>query len=158
MKPFLSQIFQFRFVPGLLVVLSVFFYSSVSAQVEMAQMKPSKTTSTMQITAVSVKSMPANTSLADICDPARKTSRQQGNELTAACKSSKSATSSTIKAKPNVQRSDVNCKYTENDQGGFDATSCTCKADSDSNCTGFITWCAKQGGDVGGNNQGATCD
>jgi len=144
-------------MPGLIVVFTVSFSLSVSAQVEKAQATTNTTVSSMQITSVNAKSMPSNTSLADICDPTRKASRQKGNELTVECKPSKSSASSRVKAKPDVQRSDVNCKYTENDDGGFDAQSCTCKADSDSNCTGFITWCAKQGGDVGGNNQNATC-
>jgi len=158
MKRFLSQTLKLRPLPGLIVALSVFFNLSVSAQVEKAQIAGKQTVSTMQITSANVKPMPANTSMADICDPYRKASRQKGNVLIVECKPARSSAPSRVKAKPDVQRSEVNCKYTENDEGGFDAQSCTCKADSDSNCTGFITWCAKQGGDVGGNNQGATCD
>ena len=151
MNSFLSQTMRLHSVWGIVLVIALFYSLSVSAQVE------TKTVSTMQIASANEKQMPSNTSFQNICDPVRKTSRQQADELTVSCRPSSPSASARLTAKPDVQRSDVNCKFTENDEGGFDVQSCTCKADSDSNCTGFITWCAKQGGDVGGNNQSASC-
>jgi hypothetical protein len=112
---------------------------------------------TLQVQAARSAEMPAGTTFDNICDQGRKVTRRQAQVLTIACQPSGDSPAGTITARPDVQRSDVNCKFTEDGEGGFKAQSCTCKADDDSNCTGFITWCAKQGGDVSGNNQSASC-
>jgi len=106
-------------------------------------------------TAAAGKTMP-DVTMANICDRAKARARSGGHTLTIACVPG--GTQDRLTAKADVQASDVTCKYTENDEGGFDAKSCKCSKDEDSDCTGFITWCAKQGGDVSGNNQSATCD
>ena len=53
-------------------------------------------------------------------------------------------------------RSDIDCSYSESG-GVMTWLGCTCTADDDSNCTGFITWCADQGDEVSGNSGGASC-
>ena len=53
-------------------------------------------------------------------------------------------------------RSDIDCSYSESG-GAMNWLGCTCTADDDSNCTGFITWCADQGDEVSGNSGGASC-
>jgi len=101
--------------------------------------------------------MPKGVRLSNICDPDTTEASSAGAVLTIACDPVASPQTAWLAAGMTKQVSDINCKYTENDQGGMDVKSCSCKADDDSNCTGFITWCAKQGGDVSGNNQSATC-
>jgi len=140
---------------ALVFVFLASFGLSATAKSDEVKAERQQAAVTMQAKPVHSKPMPSNTSLKNICDPKRKASREQTAVLAFACTSSPAR----LTAKSGEQRSDVNCKYKENGQGGFDVVSCTCKADSDSNCTGFITWCAKQdGADVSGNNQSATCD
>jgi len=155
MNSFLIQVMRARCALFFVIIPLLTFTLDVYAQTDPA--KDHAAVATMQVTTTKAKPMPAKTSLKNICTPARMKTRQQENVLTVDCQPSSPSASANLKAKPAVQRSDINCKYTENDQGGLDVDSCKCKADSDSNCTNFITWCAKQGGDVGGNNQSATC-
>jgi hypothetical protein len=53
-------------------------------------------------------------------------------------------------------RADINCSYSETG-GDMKWLACTCAADEDSKCTGFITWCAAQGDEVSGNSGSASC-
>jgi len=53
-------------------------------------------------------------------------------------------------------RADIACSYSEAD-GVTQWLDCTCTADEDSKCTGFITWCAAQGDEVSGNSGRASC-
>ena len=53
-------------------------------------------------------------------------------------------------------RADINCSYSETG-GDMKWLGCTCTADEDSKCTGFITWCAAQGDEVSGNSGRASC-
>ena len=155
---FLASNMRVRCVFALVFVFLASFSLSATAKSGEVKAERQQAAATMQLTTVQSKPMPSNTSLKNICDPERKASREKTLVLAFAC-TPVTSSPARLTAKSGEQRADVNCKYKENDQGGFDAVSCTCKADSDSNCTGFITWCAKQDdGDVGGNNQSATCD
>jgi len=53
-------------------------------------------------------------------------------------------------------RADISCSYLETG-GAMQWLGCTCAADEDSKCTGFIAWCAAQGDEVSGNSGSATC-
>lgn len=157
MKSHLTPTTHLIYTIGLILFLSACFASEALAQRATKQQENTPTAVTLQAVPVKAKQMPANTSFANICSKAQKTTRQKANVFTVACKPSSPAAPSRLVAKSGAQRSDINCKYTENDDGGLEAESCTCKADEKSNCTNFITWCAKGDGDVGGNNQNATC-
>jgi len=53
-------------------------------------------------------------------------------------------------------RADISCSYSETG-GVMKWLGCTCAADEDSKCNGFITWCAVQGDEVSGNSGRASC-
>ena len=53
-------------------------------------------------------------------------------------------------------RAEISCNYAAND-GEKEWLGCSCTADEDSKCTGFIMWCATQGEEVSGNSNSASC-
>jgi len=53
-------------------------------------------------------------------------------------------------------RAGINCSYSETG-GDMKWLACTCTADEDSKCIGFISWCAAQGDEVSGNSGSASC-
>lgn len=53
-------------------------------------------------------------------------------------------------------RADIECSYAESGER-TEWLGCTCVADEDSKCVGFIVWCATQGEEVSGNSGQASC-
>ena len=95
-----------------------------------------------------------------LCNPQKTRSSSRGGQLSYVCEGKQPTprpASATLKAAVGGGvRSEIICKYKE---AGGEKTwlGCTCSADEDSNCTDFITWCAEQGDEVGGNSGSATC-
>jgi hypothetical protein len=109
-------------------------------------------TQTMKLQAKPVSTAELNR----FCDAGSTTSSKRGGVTTYSCQSKPAGSATSIQARPQVQRSDINCDYSE--QGGaITWLGCTCTANDEGNCNNFITNCVEKGDDVGGNSGGATC-
>jgi hypothetical protein len=96
-----------------------------------------------------------------LCNPNKLESASLDAKTTFTCQGKrptpKSGAASKYKA-ANVggARAEINCSYSESGSA-MKWLGCTCKSDDDGNCTVFITWCAEQGDEVGGNSGSASC-
>jgi hypothetical protein len=105
----------------------------------------------------------ADLQMKQICGSREVVSSSRNSKTTYSCKSkparaavSSSAGGSIKSADDGGLRSEIHCSYSES--GGQKTwLGCTCKANDEGNCTNFITWCAEQGDEVGGNSGGASC-
>lgn len=139
--------------PGLLISAAVVlticgtFSTAVFAQQQMAAQPARAQSGTAEV--------------ASLCNPKKVESSSRSGRTTFTCEGKKPTPKSGAAdkykaASPGGVRSDIACNYSESG-GAMTWLGCTCKADDDSNCTGFITWCADQGDEVGGNSGSATC-
>lgn len=149
----MSNLITARLGTGLLGLCFVFVLAlaaapDASAQ-ERATVKPQR--------AIMATQAPAE--IKSLCNPKKVESRDGGTRYTCEGKqptprpggamSVKSPGSGGLKA-------EINCSYSESG-GAMKWTGCTCSANDDGNCTNFITWCAEQGDEVGGNSGSASC-
>lgn len=112
-----------------------------------------------QTTAKPMRLQAASAGTAEIrrfCDPSTVQSATRGRKVMYSCQSGPQGGSMSIQAHPDVQRSEINCSYTES--GGVTKwLSCSCKANDEGNCNHFITDCIEDGDSVEGNSGGASC-
>jgi len=115
-------------------------------------------------TAVFAQPAPAqiNTSeVTSLCNPNKVESSTSDGRTTYTCEGKRpsprpGASSKYKDSRVRGARADINCNYSESD-GNMEWLECTCKADEDSKCTGFIVWCVTQGEEVSGNSGSANC-
>jgi hypothetical protein len=140
-------------VPGLLAMSSVMLtiFGAFSTQV-FAQQAMAAQPARAQNSAAEVVSL---------CNPNNVESATLGGKTTYTCEGKRptprpGAASKYKDTSVRGPRADINCSYSES---GDDMKwlGCTCAADEDSKCTGFIAWCAAQGDDVSGNSGHASC-
>ncbi len=101
-----------------------------------------------------------------MCGSREVVSKKRGNQTTYSCKSKpkRASTASSASASTSLKaaggdgglRAEINCNYSESG-GTITWLGCTCSANDDGNCTQFITNCAEQGDEVGGNSGSASC-
>jgi hypothetical protein len=96
--------------------------------------------------------------LSSLCNPQKIRTSGRGGRLSYTCegKPPTPRPGTQVSAAPNRPRAEINCNYSEKD-GVKTWLGCTCKENDDGNCTNFITWCAEQGDEVGGNSGAASC-
>ena len=113
------------------------------------------TMSRSAIKTMQAQTIPTQKEVRQFCAGQKVDSATHGNVITYSC--GDTADSSSIQARPNVQRSDIDCTYTQDSDGNITWTGCTCTANEESNCTSFITNCAESGDQVDGNSGAASC-
>jgi len=135
----------------LLAAVALFVFGAVSMGAEAQQRATAKLN--VQV---------ANAEVASLCNPDKTDSARKGRRTVFTCEG-KAPTPKAGAARLSIAggggggvRAEITCTYKDVD-GQKTWTGCTCAADDDGNCTNFITWCAEQGDDVGGNSGGATC-
>jgi hypothetical protein len=135
---------------ALTLVLSVGFCLDACAQTRAVQKET--TTQSTKLMATSGNKMELNR----FCDASTTKSSKRGKKTTYSCQSKPSGSANSIQANPQVQRSEINCSYSES--GGVTKwLGCTCKENQEGNCNQFISNCAEAGDEVGGNSGGASC-
>jgi hypothetical protein len=105
----------------------------------------------------------ADSQMKQLCGTREVAKSSRGSKATYSCTSkpkragTSSSTAGSIKAADGGGlRAEIDCSYSES--GGVQTwLGCTCKENGDGNCTNFITWCAEQGDEVGGNSGSASC-
>jgi len=139
--------------PGLLAIASLVlticgtFSTQVFAQQTMAAQPARAQTSAAEVVS--------------LCNPNKVESATLGGKTTYKCEGKKptprpGAASRYKDSSARGPRADINCSYSEKgDETKW--LGCTCVADEDSKCTGFIAWCAAQGDEVSGNSGSASC-
>lgn len=131
------------------IVLAVTALASVTA---FAQQRAVTTASAVDPGAAEVNSL---------CNPQKVSSSSRGKQTVYACEGKKPTPrpAGTARLKSpggGGLRAEINCTY-ESSGGAMTWLGCTCTANDSGNCTNFITWCAEQGDEVGGNSGGASC-
>lgn len=96
-----------------------------------------------------------------LCNPNKVESATLGGKTTYTCEGKRptprpGAASRYKDSSARGPRADINCSYSGSDNE-TKWLGCTCVADEDSKCTGFIAWCAAQGDEVSGNSGSASC-
>lgn len=96
--------------------------------------------------------------VASLCNPRTIESSSRGGRSTFTCvgQPPKPRPGTQVAAPTNKPRSEINCNYSEKD-GVKTWLGCNCTANDDGNCNQFISWCAENGDEVGGNSGSATC-
>lgn len=133
---------------------SIAFGMSASADAGTQTRTAQKTTATQTM---KLSATPARYSeLKTFCGSSRPTTSKRGKTTTYTCKPQPSGNSSSVQAKPDVQRSEIDCNYSESG-GVITWLGCTCTSDDNGNCNNFISNCVEKGDDVSGNSGGASC-
>ncbi len=96
--------------------------------------------------------------LQQFCDPTQAVSSKRGRTTTYTCNTGPGGASTSIQARPQVARADINCDYSQDGGGALTWLGCTCTSNDEGNCNNFITNCVEGGDDVGGNSGSASCD
>ncbi len=106
------------------------------------------------------------TTMKQMCGSREVVSKKRGKQTTYSCKSTPKRASAASSANASTSlkaaggdgglRAEINCNYSESG-GTITWLGCTCSANDDGNCTQFITNCAEQGDEVGGNSGSASC-
>ncbi len=127
------------------LTLSIAVCADAAAQTRQAQ--------PMKLQAASVS--PAE--ITRFCGSGSAKASKRGRTTTYSCEPRPSgSTMSSVQAHPDVQRSEINCSYSES--GGVTKwLGCTCKENDEGNCNHFITNCIENGDTVEGNSGGASC-
>ena len=113
------------------------------------------------MTAQTARAQSSTAEVSSLCNPKKVEKSARRGKTTFSCEGKKptprpGAQANYKAAGDGGLRSDINCSYSESG-GVMKWLGCSCTADDESNCTGFITWCADQGDEVSGNSGGASC-
>jgi hypothetical protein len=101
----------------------------------------------------------STTEVSSLCNPNKVESSTLSGKTTYSCEGKRPTTKPDSASKYKAvrgARTDINCSYSENGDV-VKWLGCTCTADEDSKCTGFIIWCAVQGDEVSGSSGSASC-
>lgn len=108
----------------------------------------------------------ADAKMKQMCGSREVASSKRGNRTTYSCKATPkraasgagtgAATSLKVAGGDGGLRAEINCSYSESG-GTITWLGCTCSANDDGNCNQFITNCAENGDEVGGNSGSASC-